>query len=376
MKKTIGIIGGGQLGRMLTIPAQKLGFHVTILDLTPNCPAAQIADAHIQAAFTDDQAIRSLAEQVDFVTYEIEHIHEKVLEDLEAEGKPVNPSPQSLAIIKDKLRQKEFFRHHGIATGDFFEIPSDNDQSDMLLNQITPPFLLKSRFGAYDGRGNHLVQSKNDLSDAVQKLGNHGLYAEAFVPFTQEVAIIGVRGMQGQIAMYPVVETVHKNNICHIVRAPAQISETVKKKAQSLARRVLEKMNGTGTFGIEMFVTKENEVLLNEVAPRVHNSGHFTIEACHTSQFENHIRAVTDMPLGSVELKVPAAVMINILGQRQGKADPQEVHKAEQIPGVAVHIYGKAETKPERKMGHITAIADSVSEAESAAQQARSIISI
>jgi 5-(carboxyamino)imidazole ribonucleotide synthase len=237
------------------------------------------------------------------------------------------------------------------------------------------PFLLKARFDAYDGRGNAVVKDESDIDEALEKLRGKKLYVEKYVPFIKELAVIVVRSTDGDILTYPVVETIHKNNILNYLISPAPVDNKVADKAILLATKTMEQLKGAGAFGIEMFLAKNSEVLINEIAPRVHNSGHHTIEANKTSQFENHIRAITGMELGPTDLVKPS-VMINILGERTGKADPQGIKKAEKIPGVKVHIYGKLETKPERKMGHITAIAKTTDEALEKAKLAKSYITI
>lgn len=375
MKKRIGIVGGGQLGRMLAIPAKKLGYHVNIIDPTPESPAGQIADHQITADFTDEEAIRELAAISDFLTFEIELANADILNALSEKGLVIQPSANTLSVIKDKLKQKEFLRSSEIPVADFVEI---TDRNDVLktAEKFGYPMLLKARFDAYDGRGNALIENESGIDAGLKKLEGRRLYAEKFVPFVKELAIMVARNTDGEIVTYPVVQTLHKNNILHLLLSPAPIEKEISEKVKNLGVKVMEHLKGAGVFGIEMFLDKDNEVLINEIAPRVHNSGHHTIEANETSQFEQHIRAITGMKLGSTKMKAPFAVMINILGERTGKADPQGIEKAENIPGVSVHIYGKLETKPERKMGHITAIAESLDEALSNAKLARSYITI
>jgi 5-(carboxyamino)imidazole ribonucleotide synthase len=374
MNNRIGIVGGGQLGRMMTTPAKKLGFTVNIIDPTPKSPAGQIADMEITADFKDGNAIRQLGEISDFLTFEIELANSKILEELESKGVKVNPSAKTLEIIKDKFKQKEFLTKAGIPVADFMKI---NTRNDILKAAKTfgYPFLLKTRFDAYDGRGNAVVKDENQIDMALERLGGKKLYVEKFVPFIKELAVIVVRSIKGEILTYPVVETIHKNNILHYLLSPASVDKKISDKATRLARRTMEQLKGAGAFGIEMFLTKNGEVVINEIAPRVHNSGHHTIEANKTSQFENHIRAITGMTLGPTD-QIKPAVMINILGERTGKAAPHGIEKAEKISGVRVHIYGKLETKPERKMGHITAVAETTDEALEKAKLARSYITI
>ncbi|HTR18848.1 MAG TPA: 5-(carboxyamino)imidazole ribonucleotide synthase [Candidatus Paceibacterota bacterium] len=362
--KTIGIAGGGQLGRMLAEAAHVLGFKIVVLDPTPGSPAGQVADEQIVGDYKDGAMLRALAEKSDFLTYEIESVNADVLEELSTKM-PVNPSPKTLGIIKDKLTQKRFLQEHGIPVAEF----SDD------VEHFGYPYILKARSGGFDGRGNALVEKAEALQAAQEKLKGAPAYAERVVPFEKELAIVAARTAKGEMQIFPLVETMHKNHICHMVLAPAPVSKEVAQKAHDLAQKVLASFDGAGVFAIEMFLAN-GEVLVNEVAPRVHNSGHFTIEACHASQFEQHIRAISGMPLGNSSMKVPAAVMINILGERSGTAEPRGVEEAEKIEGVKVHIYGKMETRPERKMGHLTAVADTLEEAKEKAEKARALISI
>jgi phosphoribosylaminoimidazole carboxylase PurK protein len=375
MKKRIGIVGGGQLGRLIAIDAKRLGFTVNIIDPTPNSPAGQIADHQIVAEYNDEKAIRQLAKISDFLTFEIELANAKILDELSEEGLQINPSAKTLTIIKDKLSQKEFLRNAKIPVADFVEVNS-KEEIKKIAKKFGYPLLLKARFDAYDGRGNALIKNEKQIDNGLEKLKGRKLYVEKFVPFTKELAIMVGRNANNEIISYPVVETIHKNNICHIVIVPAPIDKKIQLKAQRLAEKVMKQLQGAGMFGIEMFLTKDEKILINEIAPRVHNSGHYTSEANETSQFEQHARAITGMPFGSTKLTVPSAVMINILGERDGDAKPMGVEVAEKISGVKVHIYGKLQTRVERKMGHITVIGKTLSETLRKAKKARKLISI
>ncbi len=375
MKDRIGIVGGGQLGRMLSFAAKRMGFTVTIIDPTPHSPAGQVVDREIVAGYNDEKAIRELASVSDFITFDIELANAKLLDELSENGLQVNPSAKTLTVIKDKLSQNKFLKKVGIPVANFAAVET---MEDILaaIKQFGYPIVLKARFDAYDGRGNALIKTESDIEQGLNKLKNRKLYVEKFVPFAKELAIVVARNLQGEIATYPVVETVHRNNICHIVSAPAPIDKNIAGQAKDLAIQTMRHLEGAGVFGIEMFLTKDGKVLVNEIAPRVHNSGHFTIEACVTSQFEQHIRAITGLPLGSTDLIVPFAVMVNILGDRSGKAEIKGLEKALAITNVAVHIYGKTETRPERKMGHVTATGKTLNEAFEKATRARSYITI
>ncbi len=376
MKNRIGIIGGGQLGRMMSIEAKKLGFHVVILDPVLHSPAGQVADEQIIAGYNDEKAIINLAQKVDFITFETECANGQFLDDLEKKVKCIiSPAGKSWRLFQDKLEQKKLFQKYHIPQAAFIPIENKED----LKKAITKwgfPFFLKARFDAYDGKGNALIRNKKDGDKAWEKFKEKKLYAEAFVSFDKELAIMVARNNKGNIITYPVVETIQKNNICHFTFAPAQISKQAQKKAEKFAKKTVKILKGAGVFGIEMFKTKNDEILINEIAPRVHNSGHYTIEACHTSQFEQHIRAIAGLPLGSTAMKTPAAVMMNILGERQGEAEVEGLENALQISNTSVHIYGKKETKPERKMGHITVIDTTIEQAFKKAKKARKFINI
>ena len=376
MKNRIGIIGGGQLGMMMAQSAKSMGFYVTVLDPTPQSPAGQVVDKQIVADFNDEKAIIEVARQLDFLTFEIENTNGKFLDELEKKVDCIiNPSGKSWRLFQDKMAQKHLFEKGKIPMPKFFPVASFSDL-EKAAKKFGYPFILKARFNAYDGRGNALVKKKEDLEVSWKKLNSNQLYAEEFVDFDKELAIMVARNFKGKIALYPVVETIQKNNICHYTLAPAQISPQIKKKAVDLATKTTKLLEGAGVFGIEMFKTKDNRVLINEIAPRVHNSGHYTIEACYTSQFEQHIRAVTGLPLGNTEMIVPASVMVNILGDRLGPADVSGMGKVLTIPNVSVHIYNKKDTKPERKMGHITVVGKNIFEALKKADLARKYISI
>jgi 5-(carboxyamino)imidazole ribonucleotide synthase len=379
--RTIGIVGGGQLGRMLVIPAKKLGYSVIVLDPTEASPAGQVADEQLVADFKDSEAIKSLAQFADLLTFEIEHVHDKALSTLEEQGKTVHPSPQTLSIIKDKLKQKEFLKSSGIPTAPFYEIQAfDFAQTKkeilVVAEKIGYPFMLKSRTEAYDGRGNAVVKHKGAIDKAIEKLKGLPLYIEEMVPFEKELAVMVARSIGGEIVTYPVVETIHKDNICDTVIAPARVPQKVQDMARKLAVKTMESLQGAGVFGIEMFLVKEDTVLVNEIAPRVHNSGHYTIEASTTSQFEQHIRAITGLPLGATDLLSKAVVMKNILGEKNGPGVPEGLSDALSLPGVSIHMYGKHESRPGRKMGHITVMGETVEECLEKAEKAREAITI
>lgn len=376
MKKRIGIVGGGQLGRMLALAARSMGFQTIVLDPQENSPAGQVADSQIVKDFKDEMALNELAAQCDFLTIELEHTNARVLGKLSENGAVVNPSPRTLMTVQDKLEQKIFLSQARISTAEFVAINLP-EHFFVAAERLGVPYVLKKRVGSYDGRGNFWVDRDGAgrliLPEPVPLVA---VFAERRVDFAKELAVVAARGGDGTTAVYPVVETLQASNICQTVLAPANISEEHAKEATNLATRVLSNLQGAGVFAIEMFLTKDGDILVNEIAPRVHNSGHFSIEACHTSQFEQHVRAITGMPLGATGMKIPASVMINILGERNSPADFTGLEMASSIPGVTVYQYGKRDCRVGRKMGHITAVADDLNLALIKAQTARGYIKV
>lgn len=371
-KKVIGIIGGGQLGRMLTEAAQKLGFKVIVLDPGSNCPAKQVGAEQIEGSWKDAAKIDELIEKSDFVTIEIEHIDVDTLE--KYQDKHINPKPSTIRLIQDKYNQKVFLVKNNLETAEFTEI-TGIDQANEVLVEYGGKMILKSKTDAYDGRGNEVVNSPEDLSKALERFTGFGLYAEKLVDFKKELAVMVAKDFNGKIVSFPVVETIHKRNICEEVFAPVQISDSVAAKAKDLAENVVSKLEGSGIYGVELFLDQNDNVLINEIAPRVHNSGHYTMDGCNVSQFEQNIRAISDMELVEPTLDKPTA-MVNILGERDGPVELSGIDEAENIPGVSVYLYGKAPTKIDRKMGHINAVAGTIEESIENARKARKLISI
>lgn len=372
---TIGIIGGGQLGRMLTLAALPLGYRVIVVDPVDNSPAKQVGAEQIVGGLHDETALRQLADQVDYLTIEIEHLDAKLLEEIAGLGKPVNPAPKTIGLIQDKLEQKKFLRSKNIPVADFMEI-TDGKSAIEAAKEFGGTIFIKTRQGGFDGRGNKLVSSPDDLKEAFEIFNDQPIYAERFMPFKKELAVMVAKGADGNIASYPVVETVQERSICTEVLAPADISAALAEEARAIAIDVVNQLDGAGIYGIELFLTNDDKILVNEIAPRVHNSGHYTLDANRTSQFEQHIRAITGLPLGSTELLAPAAVMVNILGERDGDTEVTGLKEALAMPGVSVHLYGKSPTKVDRKMGHITALGMNLNEAREHARAARKALSI
>lgn len=378
LKKRIGIIGGGQLGKMMILDAKRLGFYCITLDPTPDCPSHSISDEHIIAAFDDEKAIRQLAESVDVMTYEFEHIGVQILEKLHDEGEEIYPTPKSLAVIQNKFTQKTALLNAGIPVPDFVGVQSPGDIKKV-SEDYGYPMMLKTCYGGYDGKGNALIRSEDQILSAFESLGagKLPLMVERFVPFEKEISVLACRGIDGRTAIYPVAENIHKDSILDTTLVPASVSTESTSEAMKLAEQVMDVFHGVGMFCVEMFITHSGEVSINEVAPRPHNSGHYTIEGCLTSQFENHIRAITGLPLGDVSLRSPS-VMRNLLGTVGYEGETEVVGlKATYVePMVKVHIYGKSESKAYRKMGHLTAIGDTLEAAKLKADLAFEQISI
>ena len=352
MKKRLGIIGGGQLGMMITEAARNLSdeiSEITVLDPTENCPAAQVGAKQIVGDFKDKNAIVKLAEQSDIITYEIESGNTDVLSKLKAD---IEPSPSTLGIIQDKLSQKKFLSENGLPVSQFYEITSLDDLRER-INELGLPVLLKARRDAYDGRGNFKISSSDEVEKAYQYFDGKSLMIEKFVNFKMEVSVIAIRNTKGQIAAYPLVENIHEDNILKMTIAPARVSDDVIRNAGEIAKKTMQVLNGAGVFGIEMFIDQNNKILINEIAPRVHNSGHHTLQSCKTSQFEQHLRAILGLDLGSTDL-VHKTVMYNILGpdRFEGKYKPVQLEK----DGVYLKMYGKDISKPQRKLGHFNVV--------------------
>ena len=352
MKKRLGIIGGGQLGMMITEAARNLSdeiSEITVLDPTENCPAAQVGAKQIVGDFKDKNAIVKLAEQSDIITYEIESGNTDVLSKIKTE---VEPSPSTLGIIQDKLSQKKFLSENGLPVSQFYEIASLDDLRER-INELGLPVLLKARRDAYDGRGNFKITSLDEVEKAYQYFDGKSLMIEKFVNFKMEVSVVAARNTKGEIATYPLVENIHEDNILNMTIAPARVSDDVIRNAGEIAKKTMQVLNGAGVFGIEMFVDQNNEILINEIAPRVHNSGHHTLQSCKTSQFEQHLRAILGLDLGSTDL-VHKTVMYNILGPGgfEGKYKPVKLEN----DGVYLKMYGKDISKPQRKLGHFNVV--------------------
>ena len=378
LSKRIGIIGGGQLGKMMILEAKRLGFYVITLDPSKCCPSNSISDELILASYDDKKAIRTMAEKVDVITYEFEHIDVNILKELEEEGYVIYPTAKSLEIIQNKYDQKLTLLNNNIAVEQFKLVESIED-IQKAGQEFSYPMMLKTCTGGYDGKGNQIIQNEKSIEESYEKLGSGKipLMVEKFVDLKKEISVLACRGINGEISVYPVGENIHIDSILDETRVPASISKKCTEEAMKMAYQVMKIFSGVGMFCVEMFVTQDDKILINEVAPRPHNSGHYTIEGCLTSQFEQHIRAITGLPLGDVSLRCPT-VMRNILGEYGdiGKVYYQGLDEVYNDSNVKVHIYGKEEVRPKRKMGHVTVIGETLEEAIEKAKIAKENIKV
>jgi len=366
----LGIIGGGQLGKIMSQKAKKMGFHVTILDPTFNCPAAQVSDKHIMGGFYDKEKLEQLVQETDVTTFELEHIDTSILKELYDHGHNIHPSPYVMELIQNKYEQKKLLDEKGVPVPAYKDVKNDED-----LAAFGFPVIQKTKMGGYDGKGVQMLKSSDDIENCLKAES----FIEELVDIDKELAVIVARNIEGEIKCYPVVEMLfdERVNICDSVMAPARISEEIEKKSIEICTQSIKALDGVGIFGVELFLTKKGEILVNEIAPRPHNSGHYTVEACATSQFEQIIRAVTNLPLGSTKLISPA-VMVNLLGEEGYEGEPfiDGIHDALEIPELSFHFYGKSFTKPFRKMGHVTVLDDDINKALEKAMKAKDILKI
>ena len=339
---------------MSAFAAKRMGFDIAILEKEAGSPAGQLTPLEFTGSASDKKLLRKLASHSDVLTLENEFIDYHIIEYLESLGKTVLPSSVTISLIQDKLIQKQTLCKHGIPLPKFTAVEHKTD-FEKIAKFLGLPFVLKSRKMGYDGYGNALVRNYSEFIKAFDKLTHRHskLLAEEFVHFSKELAVMAAR-TKNEICVYPVVETIQKNHICHTVIAPAEINKKILSKARKIAVDCVKAVKGNGLFGVEMFYTKDGRILVNEMAPRPHNSGHYTIEGCVTSQFENHVRAVLGLPLGSTEMVNPAAVMINLLGKTNKSGELKNYKSALNDNDIHLHVYGKRSSRIGRKMGHIT----------------------
>ena len=361
----LGILGGGQLGRMLIQEAVNFNIHISVLDPSVNAPCADLANNFVVGNFSDYQTVLDFGKTVDVLTIEIEHVNIEALEELERLGKKVFPRPQALRTIQDKGLQKQFYKANNIPTAPFHLI--DNAE-DALLFKEKGPFMQKLRKGGYDGKGVTPLRTEAEFKSAF----NAPSVLEEFVPFVKELAVIVARNENGELATFPLVEMEFnpEANLVEFIFSPANVNVEIESNAKKIATDIANKLEHVGLLAIELFLTEDGNLLVNEIAPRPHNSGHHTIEACFVSQYGMHLRAILNMPLGSTGLHTPA-VMINLLGEKgfEGKARYENIEEVLDTEGAYIHLYGKEDTKPFRKMGHITVCNSNLEEAKDIARR-------
>ena len=372
----LGILGGGQLGKMLLTETRKFDIQTYVLDPSPEAPSRMACNQFFQGSLMDYDTVYNFGKQVDVLTFEIELVNLEALEQLEMEGVKVYPSPKTLRGIQNKGRQKAFYRENNLPTSDFSYFNSLKELMVAFLEgKVTVPFVWKSTEFGYDGNGVKIVRHATDL----ENLPDVECIAEDMVPFKNELAVIVVRNPKGEIKTYPVVEMEFhpEANQVEYVICPARIDEKVALKARNLALQVSEAFGHVGLLAVEMFQTENDEILINEVAPRPHNSGHYSIESSYTSQFENHLRAILDLPLGATDSKING-IMVNLVGEEGFSGDViyENIENILGIPGVTPHIYGKRETRPFRKMGHVTIVNSDMEKARKVAEEVKNTIRV
>lgn len=368
----LGILGGGQLGRMFIQEAVNYDVRVAILDPSKEAPCASICHEFVCGSFQDFDTVLEFGKGKDVLTVEIEHVNVDALVSLEQQGVQVFPRASFLRMVQDKGLQKEFYTAHNIPTAPYRLVEHAG-----VINTETQqfPFVLKSRTGGYDGKGVQIVRTQDDLANTF----NGPCVVEEMIDFTKELSVIIARNKQGEVRTFPLVEMEFnpEANLVEFLFSPAQVAESIEEQAQSIARKIVESCDFVGLLAIELFLTKDGRLLVNEMAPRPHNSGHHTIEACTTSQYEQHLRAIASLPLGDTRLIEPA-VMVNLLGEQghEGAVQYLGLEEALALPGVHVHLYGKSRTKPFRKMGHVTVTDADLTIAQQRARQVLSLIRV
>lgn len=350
----VGILGGGQLGRMVILEGRKMGYHFVTLDPAADCPGSQVADRHIVKAYDDPEGAEALAEAADVIAYEFENVSVETVRRLEQ--KAVLPQgSRLLEVTQHRLREKEALVAGGLPVTPF-RAATGPEEAKRAAEELGFPCVLKTATGGYDGKGQRLARSPDEAAAGWLELsaGGREVIMEQFVPFYKELSVVVARGSQGEKASYPVAENIHRNHILHQTIAPAPVDSQIARQAERLALDAAEHLGVVGLIAVEMFLLEDGRLLINELAPRPHNSGHYTYDACATSQFEQFLRAICGLPLGSPRLFTPA-VMVNVLGQHL----PKLMEKIPSLPPeVKVHLYGKREARPGRKMGHVTVLAE------------------
>jgi len=351
---TIGVLGGGQLGRMMAVAARQMGYRIIVLDPSPRCPTAQVADGVVVGTLDDVEAARHLARQVDVITLDTEHVPADVLDALEPIA-PVRPGASVLRTIQDRMVQKQFLDRIGLPQATWAPVPADDVHA--ALARVGRPAILKVRRAGYDGKGQVRIDERSEDAEALfGKLRGEPAVAEEVVRFSREISVILARGLDGQIRIYPIAENMHRRHILHTTRAPAPMPEPRRRRAEEMAVAVAEALGHVGVMAVEMFELPDGSLLVNEIAPRTHNSGHYTYGACATSQFEQHLRAVCGVPLGDPRA-LTGAVMVNLIGDLWARGAPAW-HEVLTHPEARLHLYGKDGPAPGRKMGHVVLLDD------------------
>ena len=368
----VGIIGGGQLGRMLAIAARRMGFRVHTFEPQPNCPAGPISDVEVNASYADTERLEAFAHGVDVVTFEFENIPISAIERIEA-VKPVRPSGNVLHICQNREREKTFLKSHGISCAPFEVVDSAASLAAAIAKIGTPSVLKTADFG-YDGKGQRKLTGGEDAQEVWQQFGALRGVLEKWIPFQAELSVVCARGFDGEVIPFPVSENQHANHILDLSIVPARFPEPVLDAARALSSRIATALDVVGLLAVELFLTSDGELLVNELAPRPHNSGHFTFDACVTSQFEQQLRAICGLPLGSSDLLRPA-VMWNLLGDLWANGEPDWTAILND-PRAKLHLYGKSEPRPGRKMGHVCVMADTVAEALDAVSKMKKLLGV
>ena len=374
--KTIGILGGGQLGKMLLYDTRKWDIKTKVLDNNPNAPAKLSCDEFHVGDLMDYQTVLNFAKNIDVLTIEIENVNVKALKEIEKKGIKVYPQPNVLAIIQNKLKQKKFYKENKIPTAPFREFKSIKSIKEQIIHgNLCFPFVWKSNSMGYDGFGVKIIKSNRDIEELNDSPG----FIEDLIEIKKELSVIICRNVKGEIKNFPVVEMIFNNdsNQVEYIISPARINNEISRKAISIALKLSKLYNHVGIMAIELFLTSDNEILINEVAPRPHNSGHFSIEMSYTSQFEQHIRAILGLPLGEAKNKI-SGVMVNLVGEKQnnGPVKFSNIDQIMTIEGVTPHIYGKKETRPNRKMGHVTIVNEKIENAIKIAKKVKETIKV
>lgn len=358
---TIGVLGGGQLGRMMAVAARQMGYRIVVLDPSPRCPTAQVSDGVVVGTLDDIDAARHLASQVDVITLDTEHVPADLLDELETIV-PVRPGASVLRTIQDRMVQKQFLDRIGLPQAAWAPV----DSLAAALARVGRPAILKVRRAGYDGKGQVRIEAGADAEPLLARLRGEPAVAEEVIGFSREISVILARGLDGQIRLYPIAENVHRRHILHTTRAPAPMPEAQRKRAEDMAVSVAEALGHVGVMAVEMFELPDGRLLVNEIAPRTHNSGHYTYGACATSQFEQHIRAVCGVPLGDPR-PLTGAVMVNLIGDLWSKGPPLW-HEVLARPEARLHLYGKDAPAPGRKMGHAVLLDDDTDRALATAE--------